>query len=114
MHSPMQATRIMRSGSLRSPGERSDTREHWPRISLRSCGLRHLASRDELAAELILDVDLDDVVEILFGRGEAELAGALGIEIARPAGDDAHDEGIGLALDAGGDLVAGDALQGGD
>src|SRR6185312_7620660 len=72
------------------------------------------ASSHELAAELVLDVDADDVVEILLGGGEAELARTRGLEIAGPAGDDAHDEGIRLALDAPGDLLAGDALQGRD
>ena len=36
------------------------------------------------------------------------------IEPARPAGDDAGDQRIGLAADAGGDLVAGDPAQRGD
>src|SRR6185437_7626753 len=68
-------------------------------------------SGDELTTQFVLDVNPDDVVKSLFGGGEAELDGPLGVEIAWPAVDDAHDEGIRLALDAGGHLVAGHALQ---
>src|SRR5689334_5361031 len=71
-------------------------------------------SADEISAELILDMDADDVVKGVLGGGEAELARALGLEIARPAIDNAHDECIGLALDARGDLLARDALECGD
>src|SRR5215467_11628852 len=70
-----------------------------------------ILSGDKISAELILDVDADDVVKIILGGGEAELAGAFGLEITRPAVDDAHDERIGLALDARGDLLARDALE---
>src|SRR6202000_607137 len=66
---------------------------------------------DEISAELIFDMDADDVVEIAFGGGEAKLTRALGLEIARPAVDDAHDEGIGLALDAGCGLFAPGTLE---
>src|SRR5690349_12006102 len=72
------------------------------------------ASRHELAAELVLDVNPDDVLKVLLGGGEAEFAGAGGVEIARPAVDDTDDKGIGLALDARGDLLARNALQGRD
>src|SRR5689334_13855978 len=73
----------------------------------------HLSS-DELAAEFVLDMDADDVVERSLGSGETELTRALGFEVARPAVDNTHDEGIRFAFDAGGDLVAGDPLQGCD
>src|SRR5215216_2786091 len=52
----------------------------------------------------------DDVVE----RGldtKAERAGAAGVETARPAIDDTHDELVRLAADARRDRVAGDPPQ---
>src|SRR5216684_2045600 len=87
MHSPMQATFVMAA----SPG-----------------------SGHELAAKFVLDVNPDDVIEGLFGRGETELQRPLRLEITRPAADDADNERIRLALDAGGDLVARHPLQRGD
>ncbi len=45
---------------------------------------------------------------------KAERERAARIELARPAGDDARDERVGHAADAGGDFVAGDAAQRGD
>jgi len=47
----------------------------------------------ELAAQFVLDVDPDDVVEGLLGGGETELDRPFGVEIARPAVDDPHNEG---------------------
>ena len=35
---------------------------------------------DEIAAQFVLDMNLDDVVEVLLRRGEAELAGAGRVE----------------------------------
>src|SRR6478752_4203943 len=87
MHSPMQATLVMTVSA---------------------------ASGDELAAELVLDVNPDDVVEGLFGGGEAELQRAVGHEIARPAADDADDGRIGHALDPRGDGLACDAIERGN
>src|SRR6266581_8004745 len=60
----------------------------------------------KLAAEFVLDVNLDDVVKRLFGGGEAELERPLGVEIARPAVDNTHDERVGLAFDPPRHLVA--------
>src|SRR3954452_8869754 len=56
-------------------------------------------SVDELTTKFVLDVNPDNVVEGVFGRGEPKLASPVCLEIARPAGNDAHDEGIRLALD---------------
>src|ERR1700730_8018895 len=84
MHSPMQATLVMAA----SPG-----------------------SGHELAAKFVLDVDPDDIVEGLFGRGETELQRPLRLEITRPAADDADDERVRLPFDAGGDLVPRHPLQ---
>jgi hypothetical protein len=48
---------------------------------------RDVTSACELAAELILDVNPDDVVKRLLGGRKAELERAVGDEIARPAGE---------------------------
>src|SRR3954464_9058544 len=64
----------------------------------------------DAAAELVLDVGPDDLLERGLGR-EAELAGAPRVEVARPALDDADHERIGLAPDARRDLVARDPAQ---
>src|SRR5229473_439997 len=93
MHSPTDATRVMTA-----------PRAGWPEV-ISGC---------ELAAEFILDVNPDDIVKGLFGRGKAELERAVGDEIARPAADDADDGGIGHPLDARGDALAGDAIEGCD
>src|ERR1700756_3555071 len=71
-------------------------------------------SGGELTTQFVLDVNPDDVVEGLFRGGEAERRGPLGVEIARPAIDNAHDERIRLTLDPPRDLVAGHPLQRGD
>src|SRR6185312_14557797 len=68
----------------------------------------------ELAAQLILDMNPDDVVECLLGGGEAELERALGDEIARPARDDADDGRIGHVLDPRRDVLARNAIEGCD
>src|SRR4051812_39399904 len=68
----------------------------------------------EIPAEFILYMDTDDIVESVFRRGEAEFFRPGGLEIARPARDDADDEGVGLAPDPRGDLIAGHPLQRGD
>src|SRR5947209_20015806 len=73
-----------------------------------------MPSGDEIAAKLVVDVNADDIVERLLGGGEAELERPLWIEIARPAADDADDERIRLPLDAGGDLIPRNPLQGRD
>src|SRR5260370_17046787 len=90
MHSPIDATRLMTA-----------PRADWPEV-ISGC---------ELAAEFILDVNPDDIVKRLFGRGKAELERAVGDEIARPAADDADDGGIGHPLDARGDVLARHAVQ---
>jgi hypothetical protein len=46
-----------------------------------------LSSRHELAAQLVLNVYADDVLERVLRR-KAQLAGAACVEAARPAGDD--------------------------
>ncbi len=51
------------------------------------------------AAELVVDVGLDDFVDAAVG-GEAEALGAGGVEAVGPAGDDLLDVGIGLPFDA--------------
>src|SRR5262245_38932508 len=56
-------------------------------------------SGDEVTTQFVLDVNTDDVIEAMLFRGESKLAGALGLEVPRPAGNDADDKGIGLALD---------------
>src|SRR3954468_21375834 len=84
MHSPMQATLVMTVSA---------------------------ASGDELAAEFVLDVNPDDVVEGLFGGGKAELERTLGDEVARPAADNADDGRIRHPLDPCGDVLAGDAIK---
>src|ERR1700761_4282037 len=49
-------------------------------------------SGDEITAQLVFDMDADDIVKILLGGGKAELACPFGIEVPRPAVDDAGDE----------------------
>src|SRR6185369_5039670 len=72
---------------------------------------RELTLACELAAELILDVNPDDIVKRLLGGGEAELERAVGDEVSRPARDDADDGRIGHALDARGHVLARNALK---
>src|ERR1700746_343219 len=71
----------------------------------------HLCLGYKISAELVLDVESGVVVEGLFGGGEAERARPLGLEITRPAVDNADNERIGLALDACGDLLARNPFQ---
>src|SRR5690349_2353674 len=79
-----------------------------PSMTVEEFCLRSL--RDELAAELILDMDADDLLEIRLGL-EAERRRALGVEVPRPAGDDLVDHRVDLAADALDDVVAGDLAQ---
>src|SRR3954467_15046576 len=65
------------------------------------------ASRREPAAQLVLDMDADDLLEGVLCR-EAELARAARVEAARPAGNDARDDRVGLAPDALRHVVARD------
>src|SRR5579883_2711796 len=67
----------------------------------------------DLTAELVFDMNANDLLEIRFGL-EAELAGALGLDPARPAGDDAGDRLVRLAANAACRLFAGDFAQGFD
>src|SRR5215813_12393026 len=101
MHSPMQATLVMGNALFFA---HDLVRKPVPTF-------RGHALRGELAAELILYVDADDVVKGFFSRGEAEFRRAVGGEVARPAIDDADDRLIGYALDAGDDVLAGDAPE---
>src|SRR3954468_17363368 len=71
------------------------------------------ASRREPAAQLLLDMDADDLLEGVLCR-EAELARAARVEAARPAGNDARDDRVGLATDALRHVVARDRTQGRD
>src|SRR4029079_10418419 len=59
----------------------------------------------ETAAELVLDVDLDDLLEGFLGL-EAQRRCAGGVEIPRPPLDDLHDPLIRRAPDAFDDIVA--------
>src|SRR3990167_6764046 len=61
-------------------------------------------------AELILDVDADDLLETLFGT-KAERQRPLGCEIARPALDDLHDRLIRPPDDPVRHPVAGDLAE---
>src|SRR5215470_9944987 len=63
------------------------------------------------AAKLVLDVDADDLVERSLCH-KSKLARAGRIESMGPAVDDANHQRIGLAANAGRDLVAGDSPQG--
>src|SRR5258705_12210651 len=65
---------------------------------------------DMSAAELVVDVELNDVVDGLVG-GEAEGLGAGGLEAIGPGGDDLLDVGVGLPLDARDRALAGDAAE---
>src|SRR5579864_9132051 len=71
------------------------------------------ASSRDLAAQFVVDMDADDLVERSF-RLKAQRQRAAWIEPARPAGDDPRHQRVRLAADAGGDPVAGDAAQRGD
>src|SRR6266702_2894224 len=68
-------------------------------------------SGHELAAEFVVDVDPDDVIKGLLGRGEAELEGSLRDEIARPTADDADNGWIRHPLDPRHHILAGDAVE---
>src|ERR1700675_3338324 len=69
-----------------------------------------MKSRRDLAAQVLFDMDADDLVERFF-RSKAQGERAAGIESMRPAGDDARNERIGLVADAGRHRVAGDAAE---
>src|SRR6516162_7096828 len=71
------------------------------------------ASIYDPAAQFVIDMDADDVVE----RGiaaETERVSAARIEPARPASNDTRNQRIGLGADARRYFVAGDPPQGGD
>src|SRR5580698_4390748 len=71
------------------------------------------ASRRDLPAQFVRDMDADNLVE----RGlrlKAERQRAAGIEPARPAGDDPRHQRVRLAADAARHRVAGNAAQCGD
>src|SRR3954452_16983720 len=59
-------------------------------------------------------MDTNDIIESLLGRGKAKAPRAAGVEIARPAVDNADDERVRLAFDPRRHLVARYPLQGGD
>src|SRR6185369_12005238 len=65
----------------------------------------------DVAAEFVLYMDTNDIIESLLGGGKAEFSGAARVEIARPAVDDADDERVRLAPDPRRDLVARHPLQ---
>src|SRR5262245_6117898 len=67
-------------------------------------------SRDEGAAELLVDMGANDLLERAL-RLEAELARAPRLDALRPARDNACDEIVVLAADAPRDPLAGDALE---
>src|SRR5262245_60320093 len=75
--------------------------------------MRYTRESRDLAAQFVLDVVADDVLEAGVGL-EAECQCALRSEVARPACDDLLDEGVGPTADAGHHLVAGDLREGGD
>src|SRR5262249_41670216 len=75
---------------------------------------RVIRSVDELTTKFVLDVNPNDVVETVFGGGKAELPRPFCFEIARPAVDNTHDKGIGLAADACRDVLSRNTLQGRD
>src|ERR1700755_2235518 len=70
-----------------------------------------LMSGNELTTQFVLDVNTDNVIEAMLCGREAKLARPFGLEVARPACDDAHDEGIRLTLDSCCALVARHPLQ---
>src|SRR6266704_1293481 len=71
------------------------------------------ASIHNLAAQFVVDMDANDVVERgLAAKPESQRAAR--IEPSRPAGNNAGDKRVGLAANAGRHLVAGDPTQGGD
>src|SRR5690606_7191051 len=67
-------------------------------------------SPPDLAAQFIVDVNLDDLVHRALGL-EAQRQRPPGVEIARPAGDDADDGFVRHVLDQASYLVARDAAQ---
>ena len=73
--------------------------------------LRGDDSRCDVAAEFVLYMDTNDIIESLLGGGKAEFSGPAGVEIARPAVDDAHDERVRLAPDPRRHLVSRHPLQ---
>src|SRR4051812_3653650 len=68
-----------------------------PAMALRSYKLACRSCAD-LAAELIFDMNADDVVKCPFGP-KAKFASAPGGEVSRPSCDDLRDLVIGLAAD---------------
>src|SRR5271165_6418942 len=64
----------------------------------------------DFPAELVLDMDPDDLVECCLGA-ETKLSGAARVEVARPTGNDRLDGRVGLAPDERGGLGPGDPGQ---
>src|SRR5438105_2074107 len=72
-----------------------------------------VASIHNLAAQFVVDMDANDVIERGFAA-KPERQRAAWIEPSRPAGNNAGDKRVRLAANAGCDLVASDPTQGGD
>src|SRR5436305_11820725 len=67
-------------------------------------------SGPDLAAQLVLDVGADDLLEGAVGL-EAHAAGPLGVDAGRPAADDALDRRVRLPADAAHGRLAADGPQ---
>ena len=109
---------MLRSGAgpaaRRKPAPPTISRpSHWSRRRTRRrarwCPPPVSSSADP-AAEFVLDMGADDLVEVLLGP-EAQRLCAFRVEIARPAVDDPDDCLVGLLADQRHGLVAGDAAQ---
>src|SRR5947209_18456773 len=68
----------------------------------------------ELPAEFIFYMDANDIIKSLLGSGKAKTPRAAGVEIARPAFDNADDERVRLAFDPRRHLVPRHSFQGRD
>src|SRR5215471_4080526 len=71
-------------------------------------------SGHELTTQFVLDMNTYDVIEAMLCGRETKLARPFGLEVPRPARDDAHDERIRLALDPCRHLLARHPFQGCD
>src|SRR5947209_6270287 len=65
----------------------------------------------ELPAEFFFYMDTNDIIESPLGSGKAKTPRAAGVEVPRPAVDNADDERVRLAFDPRRDLVARYTLQ---